>query len=106
MLHRLLRDPYYLGLIVYRRGTEEEETFQGRHEPLTDPETFEQVQRLLEEKRVAGERGYRHQHYLKGSVFCGECGRRLTLASLPVKPVSATRTSSVAPASNAKPAPS
>jgi site-specific DNA recombinase len=78
MLQRLLHDPYYLGLIVYKRGTDEETTFEGRHQALIDPETFERVQRLLEEKRTAGERPQKRQHYLKGSVFCGECGRRLT----------------------------
>ena len=35
---------------------------------------------LLDEKRVAGERPRVRQHYLRGSVFCGECGGRLTFA--------------------------
>jgi site-specific DNA recombinase len=35
------------------------------------------VQTLLDEKRVAGERPQKHHHYLRGSVFCGDCGRRL-----------------------------
>jgi site-specific DNA recombinase len=77
-LQRLLRDPYYTGQLVYKRGTPDEQVFDGRHDPLIDQDTFDAVQRLLDEKRTAGERAYKHRHYLKGSVFCGECGRRLS----------------------------
>jgi site-specific DNA recombinase len=77
-MQQMLRNRYYVGLIVYKRGKPEEEVFQGRHEPLIDMETFERVQLMLDQKRTAGERAYRRQHYLKGSVFCGACGRRLT----------------------------
>jgi site-specific DNA recombinase len=76
-LQRILRDPYYAGWIVYKRGTADQQTFRGRHDALVDEATFNQVQALLDEKRVSGERSQKHQHYLKGSVFCGECGRRL-----------------------------
>lgn len=76
-LHRLLRDPYYLGLVPYKPGTPDAQIFPGRHEALTDEETYEAVQALLDEHRVSVERSQKHQHYLKGSVFCGECGRRL-----------------------------
>jgi site-specific DNA recombinase len=77
-LQRLLRNPYYAGQVVYHRGKPDEETFQGRHEPLIDMDTFERVQLLLSEKAVAGERPQLRHHYLRGSVFCGACGRRLT----------------------------
>lgn len=76
-LQRLLRDRYYLGLVPYKPGTPDEQIFQGRHKPLTDQTTFDKVQALLDERRVSGERAYKHRHYLKGSVFCGECGQRL-----------------------------
>jgi site-specific DNA recombinase len=76
-LQRVLRNPYYAGKIVYGRGTPDEEVFEGRHAPLVDQDTFERVQQLLDEKRVAGERPQVHRHYLRGSVFCGDCGRRL-----------------------------
>ena len=76
-LQRILRDRYYLGLIVYKRGTPDEQVFEGRHEPLIDPQTFEIVQSRLDEKRLASERPQKHQHYLRGSLFCGKCGRRL-----------------------------
>lgn len=74
---RLLRNPYYAGWIVYKRGTADEAVFDGRHEPLIDQETFDRVQVLLAEKRTAGERQQTRSHYLRGSVFCDECGGRL-----------------------------
>src|ERR1700684_334507 len=77
-LHRLLRDPYYTGKVVYKRGTPDEQSFDGRHEPLIDADTFAAVQRLLSERQTAGDRAYKQHHYLKGSIFCGECGRRLS----------------------------
>jgi site-specific DNA recombinase len=77
-LQRLLRNPYYAGWIVYKRGQPDTETFKGRHPALIDQETFDKVQRLLDEKRVAGERPRKRQHYLRGSVFCAGCGSRLT----------------------------
>ena len=79
-LQRILRDPYYAGWVVYKRGTPDEETFPGRHQPLVDQETFDLVQSRLDEKRAAGERPQHRHHYLRGSVFCGECGNRLTFA--------------------------
>jgi site-specific DNA recombinase len=77
-LQRLLRNPYYAGWIAYKRGTPDEQIFRGRHEPLIDQDTFDRVQRRLDEKRVAGERPQHHHHYLKGSVFCDGCGQRLS----------------------------
>ncbi len=76
-LQRILRDAYYAGWIVYKRGTPEEETFEGIHEALIDQDTFDRVQSLLDEKRVASERAQYRNHYLRGSVFCGDCGHRL-----------------------------
>lgn len=77
-MQRLLRNPYYAGLIVYKRGTADEQVVDGRHPALIDRETFDRVQKRLDEKRTAGERPQIHRHYLKGSVFCGSCGQRLS----------------------------
>ncbi len=68
----MLRNPYYLGIVNYAG-----KTYQGRHQPLVDEATFQEVQDLLESKRVSGERPWRHFHYLRGSIYCRECGRRL-----------------------------
>jgi site-specific DNA recombinase len=71
-IHKLLKNPYYVGIVVYqgRRVV-------GRHPRLIDQDTFDQVQALLAARAVAGDRPYRHQHYLRGSLYCAECGGRL-----------------------------
>jgi site-specific DNA recombinase len=71
-LHRLLRNPYYIGLVPYRGVI-----YKGKHEPLVTPETWHEVQRLLAAKNYAGEKQRKHLHYLKGSIYCGQCGSRL-----------------------------
>jgi site-specific DNA recombinase len=76
-IQRILRDAYYAGWIVYKRGKPDEQTFRARHEPLIDQDTFDRVQMLLDEKRVAQERPQTRRQYLRGSVFCGVCGHRL-----------------------------
>ena len=77
-IQRLLRDPYYAGWVVYKRGTDEEQVFPGRHEALVDQETFDQVQAILNQRSLAGERPQKNTHYLKGSLYCPACGLRLT----------------------------
>jgi site-specific DNA recombinase len=104
IVQRVLRNPYYVGKLIYRRGSKDEQVFDGRHEPLIDPETFERVQTLLDEKRVAGERPRVRQHYLRGSVFCGECGNRLPFGISTGKNGRKYPTSSVAAGSTARPA--
>jgi site-specific DNA recombinase len=74
---RMLRNPYYTGQLVYKRGTSDEEVFEGRHAALIDQDTFNAVQIRLDEKRVAGERLQKRQHYIRGSAFCDDCGYRL-----------------------------
>jgi site-specific DNA recombinase len=79
-LHRLLRDPYYAGWILYKKGKPDEQMFPARHKPLIDQDTFDQVQELLDMARVSGERTGKHQHYLKGTVYCAECEGRMVYA--------------------------
>lgn len=74
-VHRMLRNPYYVGIVTFE-GVQ----FAGRHEALISLELFDQVQRVLDEKRLAGERPIRHTHYLKGTLFCGLCGSRLGIS--------------------------
>ncbi|MGB7588304.1 MAG: recombinase family protein [Solirubrobacterales bacterium] len=71
-LDAMLRNPYYLGIVSYAG-----KTYKGRHEPLVDEATFQEVQDLLTSKRISGERPWRHFHYLRGSLYCRECTRRL-----------------------------
>jgi site-specific DNA recombinase len=69
----MLRNPYYMGVVVYRGRR----VPNGRHPRLVEPDTFDQVQALLAARAVAGDRPYKHQHYLRGTVYCAECGGRL-----------------------------
>ena len=79
----MLKNPYYIGIVRYR-GVE----YEGKHEPLIDKQTFDEVQQQLEAHNFAGEKQRVHHHYLKGSVFCGkhndhgkECGCRLIICN-------------------------
>jgi site-specific DNA recombinase len=69
---RMLQDRYYLGVVVY-----EGEEYPGRHQPLVEPELFDQVQHVLFKERGAGTRSRIYSHYLKGLLWCGRCGRRM-----------------------------
>jgi site-specific DNA recombinase len=69
----MLANPYYTGKVRYRGNY-----YEGRHEPLISEELFERVQTVLAAHKHSGERDRKHAHYLKGSIFCGQCGRRLT----------------------------
>jgi site-specific DNA recombinase len=71
-LHTLLRNPYYMGMVRYRGVV-----YAGKHEPLVTPEIWHEVQKLLSAKYLTGEKDREHPHYLKGSIYCGQCGARL-----------------------------
>lgn len=69
--HRVLTNPYYKG-IVTMNGAQHA----GSHEPLVSAATWETVQRLLKARRN-GERSRIHTHYLKSTIYCFNCHRRL-----------------------------
>jgi DNA invertase Pin-like site-specific DNA recombinase len=75
-LHRLLRHPYYVGIVRYQGVL-----YEGKHERLVDHETWQRVQELLTAKHLTGERHREHPHYLKGSIYCGQCGSRLIVCN-------------------------
>ena len=70
-LNKLLVNPYYRGLVKFQGAYHP-----GRHEPLVDERTWQQVQDTLAAHKN-GERTRRHPHYLKGTVYCGTCGSRM-----------------------------
>jgi len=72
-VHALLSNPYYIKKIKYHG-----KYYPGRHEPLISEALFDRVQAILAAHKLAGERDRKHSHYLKGSIFCGACGGRLT----------------------------
>ena len=67
-IQQMLRDRYYLGEVTYKG-----DTYPGRHERLIDADLFTQVQELMDERGYAAGRRKRHDHYLKGTVWCGQC---------------------------------
>ncbi len=74
-LHKVLVSPYYKGVVTYK-GIE----YEGAHEALVDTETWDKVQSILA-SRLNGERNLKHPHFLKGSVFCANCGERMIVSN-------------------------
>ncbi len=72
-VHHLLKNPFYTGVVTLN-GVEHP----GNHEPLIDPVTWATVQDMLAARRN-GQRARVHNHYLKSTVYCIECGRRLII---------------------------
>ena len=75
-LHKLLHNPYYKGQVRYKGIC-----YDGAHEPLVDPVTWQKVQDLLAANSQGGTHQRTNLHYLRGSVFCGTCGSRLMLTT-------------------------
>ena len=71
-LHRLLRDPYYKGVVVWK-GVE----YEGTHPRLVSDQLFDRVQQIFDGRSKGRDKGWRHRHYVKGSVFCACCGELL-----------------------------
>jgi DNA invertase Pin-like site-specific DNA recombinase len=72
-LSDLLHNRAYIGKVVWG-GVE----YEGTHEPLVDEDLWRRVQEVLRIHDKAGERTRRKGHYLKGTLFCGSCGSRLS----------------------------
>ena len=73
-VHRMLTNPYYKGTVIFQSAS-----YKGVHEPLVPPEVFYQVQQVLQAHCSASDRTQVHDHYLKGSVYCGSCKSRLII---------------------------
>lgn len=71
----MLQNPYYKGDVVYG-GVR----YDGAHEPLVAPEVWYQVQSVFKAHNSSGDRTQKHDHYLKGTVHCRECGSRLMIS--------------------------
>jgi DNA invertase Pin-like site-specific DNA recombinase len=71
-IHRMLRNPAYAGVVRWK-GVERE----GTHAPLISRDLFDRVQSVLDAHSSGGERSWKHDHYLKGTLVCAECGSRL-----------------------------
>ncbi len=71
-LHHMLRNPYYMGVVPYQGIYHE-----GKHEPLISPGLWLRVQDVLTAHNISGEKDRIHNHYLKGTIYCGDCKSRL-----------------------------
>jgi site-specific DNA recombinase len=71
--YAMLSDRYYMGVVEY-----DGEEYTGRHEAIVTPELFDRVSRVLA-LRGGGTRQRVHDHFLKGLLWCGRCGRRLII---------------------------
>ncbi len=72
--YNILVDRYYLGVVEY-----DGEEYPGRHTALISPDLFDRVQRVLALHGGGGTRQRVHNHYLKGALWCGRCGRRFII---------------------------
>ena len=75
-VHRMLTNPYYKGSVRYQGVT-----YAGAHEAIVPGEVWDQVQTVLGTHRSAADATQVHDHYLKGTVFCGQCGARLIVCN-------------------------
>jgi len=73
-LHKVLINPYYKGQTKFQ-GVH----YEGRHETLVDESKWQRVQDVLA-SHVNGERVRKHPHFLKSTVYCGQCGERLMVS--------------------------
>jgi hypothetical protein len=73
-LAEMLANPFYAGVVEWG-GVQ----YEGQHNLLVPRSLFDRVQEVLRAHDRVGVRQRRHDHYLKGLLFCGECGRRLSL---------------------------
>lgn len=69
----MLRNPFYIGIILVRTTGE---TFQGVHEPLVSAATFRTVQDIIDGKNNVGVR--RFDFAYRRMLNCGLCGQLLT----------------------------
>jgi len=75
-VHRMLTNPYYKGSVRYQGVT-----YAGAHEAIVPNEVWDQVQTVLGTHRSAADATQVHEHYLKGTAFCGQCGSRLLVCN-------------------------
>jgi len=72
MIHRMLQNPFYYGLVTYK-----DESSQGVHVPLVSKELFDTVQAAI--KRRGKPNKYKKHHFpLTGLATCGSCSGAIT----------------------------
>lgn len=67
-IRTIFTSPVSLGKIPYK-----DEIFEGKHEPIIDQDTFDNLQQKIKDRSVT----YKHANYLlAGKIICGQCGAK------------------------------
>ncbi len=74
-IYHLLTNPFYCGIIVYKKGDEYKE-YPGKHPKMIEEEEFDKLQVIL--GRKGKPRPQKHSFPLTGAIRCGECGSMIT----------------------------
>ena len=69
----ILKNRYYVGVVKFE-GVE----YPGKHEALISEQLYARAQQVRAARRQSGEKPRVHSHYLKGTLYCGNCGEPLT----------------------------
>ena len=72
-IKRILRNKFYIGKMVMW-----EEEVQGKHKPIIEGSLFNQVQNILQERKITQDKWQKRDFLLRGLVYCRNCRRRLT----------------------------
>lgn len=70
-IRRVLQNPVNIGMIKNR-----DRWYQGIHDPILDKKTFDNIQKLMGERREQFGTAKPHQSLLGGILFCKNCGAR------------------------------
>lgn len=74
-IYHVLQNPYYMGVVAYR-GIH----YKGKHSALVEPDVWLAVQDVLAAHNHVGEKDRIHTHYLRGTIYCSNCGGRLVFS--------------------------
>ena len=72
-LAKLLRHPFYIGKILWRG-----QNYEGKHEPIVDEHTWQQVQKVLDGRNNSSCPERRQFTYGHGLIKCAHCGYNVT----------------------------
>lgn len=71
-MYKILANPYYMGVVSYQ-GIH----YEGKHQALIEPDTWLANQAILAAHNHTGEKDRTHNHYLRSTIYCSDCGGRL-----------------------------
>jgi site-specific DNA recombinase len=72
LVYKILANPYYMGVISYQ-GIH----YEGKHQALIEPDVCLANQAILAAHNHTGEKDRTHNHYLRSTIYCSDCGARL-----------------------------